>query len=63
VLRFGDARHWRTCLLSVNGQAQCGAIISDAQGNPWSAASCSFVAAAPGLHAKVIDVLSDITAE
>ena len=42
---------------------EAGAIISDAQGNPWSAASCSFVAAAPGLHAKVIDVLSGITAE
>ena len=48
-------RHW------VN-QA-IGAIVTDAQGSPWTFASRSFVAAAPGLHAKVIEILADVTVD
>jgi hypothetical protein len=41
---------------------EAGAIISDARGNPWSATSDSFVAAAPGRHPQVINVLADVAA-
>jgi myo-inositol-1(or 4)-monophosphatase len=41
--------------------AEAGAIVTDAQGSPWTFASRSFVAAAPGLHGKVIEILADVT--
>jgi myo-inositol-1(or 4)-monophosphatase len=43
--------------------AEAGAIVTDAQGSPWTFASRSFVAAAPGLHAKVIEILADVTVD
>lgn len=35
-----------------------GALVTDAEGNPWTPASPAFVAAAPTLHAAVLAVLS-----
>lgn len=43
--------------------AEAGAIVTDAQGIPWTFASRSFVAAAPGLHAKAIETLADVTVD
>jgi myo-inositol-1(or 4)-monophosphatase len=37
--------------------AEAGAVVSDAQGAPWTPAAPSFVAAAPGVHAELLDVL------
>jgi myo-inositol-1(or 4)-monophosphatase len=43
--------------------AEAGAIVTGAQGIPGTFASCSFVVAAPGLHAKVIEILADVTVD
>jgi myo-inositol-1(or 4)-monophosphatase len=43
--------------------AEAGVIVTDAQGSPWTVASPSFVAAAPGLHARVIEILAEVTVD
>ncbi|AUX42628.1 inositol phosphatase [Sorangium cellulosum] len=40
--------------------AEAGGAVTDTRGNPWSLASEDFLAAAPQLHAGVVDVLSTI---
>ena len=37
--------------------AEAGALVTDAEGAPWHANSASFVAAAPALHGKLIELL------
>lgn len=38
---------------------EAGGLVSDWQGRPWTPASTSFVASAAGLHAPLIDILSN----
>lgn len=40
--------------------AEAGAVVTDAQGAPWTAGSSSFLAAAPSLHAQALEVLASI---
>ncbi|KAF0846551.1 inositol monophosphatase family protein [Nocardia caishijiensis] len=38
--------------------AEAGGAVTDTEGRPWSLASADFLAAAPDLHAQVVDVLN-----
>ncbi|GCD93154.1 inositol monophosphatase family protein [Embleya hyalina] len=38
--------------------AEAGGTVTDTRGEPWSLASADFLATAPGLHARAVDVLS-----
>ncbi|MGM7648375.1 inositol monophosphatase family protein [Nocardia sp. JW2] len=38
--------------------AEAGGAVTDTEGRPWSLASADFLAAAPGLHTQVVDVLN-----
>ncbi|MFD7641035.1 inositol monophosphatase family protein [Kitasatospora sp. NPDC059795] len=40
--------------------AEAGAAVTDAEGRPWTPAAPSFVAAAPGVHAELLDVLRTV---
>ncbi|WAP53781.1 inositol monophosphatase family protein [Streptomyces sp. S465] len=40
--------------------AEAGGAVTDTHGNPWTAASPDFLAAAPGIHAAAVAVLSPI---
>jgi len=40
--------------------SEAGGTVTDTRGEPWSLAADDFLASAPGLHAQVVDVLSDL---
>ncbi|WP_033218261.1 inositol monophosphatase family protein [Kitasatospora phosalacinea] len=40
--------------------AEAGAVVSDAQGAPWTPAAPSFLAAAPGAHAELVALLRQV---
>ncbi|MFD8598891.1 inositol monophosphatase family protein [Kitasatospora sp. NPDC059646] len=40
--------------------AEAGAAVTDAEGRPWTPSAPSFVAAAPGVHAELLDVLRPV---
>ncbi|GAA4785300.1 inositol monophosphatase family protein [Streptomyces ziwulingensis] len=39
--------------------SEAGGTVTDTRGEPWTLASADFLASAPGLHAQVVDVLTD----
>jgi myo-inositol-1(or 4)-monophosphatase len=39
--------------------AEAGGTVTDTRGEPWSLASADFLASAPGVHARAVEVLAD----
>ena len=40
--------------------SEAGGVVTDTRGRPWTTSSTDFLAAAPGLHSAVVDVLSTV---
>lgn len=60
ALVFGD-KPWDNCAGVCQVRA-AGGVVTDLDGAPWTLASSSVLAASPGVHAELVDVLADLRA-